>query len=110
VFAARTLNTLSETPTALGPGWQQNWGPDVTLLAEANGSHVFVDPSGYRETFTPNGSGGYVPVDVGFGILTVTNGTWVLATSGGDAYTFNGRRRTDLLLQCLWPGDQPLRW
>jgi YD repeat-containing protein len=89
VFAARTLNTLSQTPTALGPGWQQNWGPDVTLLAEPNGSYVFVDPSAYRETFTPNGAGGYVPVDVGFGTLTAASGTWVLATSGGDAYTFN---------------------
>jgi YD repeat-containing protein len=89
VSFARTLNTLSETATDLGPGWQQNWGPDVSLLAQPGGSYVFVDPSGYRETFTPNGSGGYTPVDSGFGTLTSNSGTWVLATSGGDTFTFN---------------------
>jgi YD repeat-containing protein len=90
VFAAHTLNTLAGTPSSLGPGWQQNWGPDVGLAAESGGAYVFTDPTGYRDTFLPNGSGGYTAEEAEGGTLTKSGSSFVVATVAGDTYTFAG--------------------
>jgi YD repeat-containing protein len=87
-FAGRTLNTLSEGPGALGPGWQENWGPEVTLAEEPKGAYAFADPSGYREVFTPAEGGGYTASDPGYATLTRSGETWSLSTVAGDTYTF----------------------
>jgi YD repeat-containing protein len=83
-------NSLSQERRDLGVGWRQTTGYDVRLEALAGGDYAFFGPTGYREVFSTDGSGGYTPADPGFGSLMATSGGMSVATAAGDAYLFDG--------------------
>lgn len=87
----RYYNSRSTDIGSIGQGWTLDTGRDVGLLAQPGGGLLFYGPSGFRATFSPNGTGGYTSPSGIDATLTASGGGYALKFhQSEEQYQFTG--------------------
>ena len=86
-----TYNSLQNHFAQHGKGWTFNFGSDVSLQSNSDGSETYFDPTGHAWTYKSNGSGGWTdPAGMDADLAAGANGTHTLKFyKTGEIYTFN---------------------
>lgn len=86
-----TYNSLQNHFAQHGTGWNFNFGSDVALQSNSNGSMTYFDPTGHAWTYASNGKGGWTdPAGLDADLAAGSNGTHTLKFyHTGEVYSFN---------------------
>lgn len=90
----RNYNSQSSTlavPSLLGPGWSLSFG--ARLITESNGNMTFVDPGGWRWTFTKQSNGTYAAPLSYNGTLSKVSSSYLLEDPDHQTFTFDAAGR-----------------
>src|ERR1019366_7015261 len=86
-----TYNPLGNYFTQHGSGWIFNFGSDVALQSNSDGSMTYFDPSGHDWTYQSKSGGGWTdPAGLDADLVAGSNGTHTLTFyHTGEVYSFN---------------------
>jgi RHS repeat-associated protein len=86
-----TYNSLQNHFAQHGTGWNFNFGSDVALQSNSDGSETYFDPSGHAWTYVSKSSGGWTdPAGLDADLVAGSNGTHTLTFyKTGEVYSFN---------------------